>query len=244
MGAPIIVPQRRNIWESLLPQMFLMKIKHNMDMDVLEAETKQEAVKLKEKRQYQEKTRLGTEKRGEATQIRKEGRAKPMLYSLDGKKFALTGGKLTRIQSKSQKVWSKKDQSYVFRTPEQIAQTPDAYGRTKKTVLEMRRAGAAKISIGEKQKQQNIAFLTSPKFMADVAAHVKKMSGTGLTGWKYKSDRQKRNEIRAEAERRVKSVFGDAVHGIKHGRQGWWIKDENGEDVMVSANPLPVKIEK
>ena len=55
MGAPIIAQPRQNPWNNLLPQLFLMKIKHNMDMQTLEAETKLETAKVTEKRDYDRK---------------------------------------------------------------------------------------------------------------------------------------------------------------------------------------------
>ena len=74
MGAPIVIPQRQSPWSQLLPQMFMMKVKHNMDLQTLDAETKLETAKLKEKREYQEKTTLDTEKRAETGKIETENR--------------------------------------------------------------------------------------------------------------------------------------------------------------------------
>ena len=54
MGAPIVVQPRQNPWNNLLPQLFMMKIKHNMDMDVAEAEIKLKSAQLKETRTYAE----------------------------------------------------------------------------------------------------------------------------------------------------------------------------------------------
>lgn len=57
MPQPIYLPKEQGLFDYIQPmiqQMFMMKFKHNMDMDVLDAETKLETAKLKEKRQYQE----------------------------------------------------------------------------------------------------------------------------------------------------------------------------------------------
>jgi len=80
MGAPIVMPQQKTWGDQIGPlfmSMYLAKFKHNMDMDVLKEETKLETAKLKEKRQYQEKTQLSKEGRAEESQIRKEQRVKP-----------------------------------------------------------------------------------------------------------------------------------------------------------------------
>ena len=94
MPQTIYLPEERSPFESLLPmvqQMFLMKFHHKMDMDVMEAETKQRAAEKTEKRGYQEKTQIAKEKRKEVRNI-------PKIYELDGEKFVATGSKLTRIE--------------------------------------------------------------------------------------------------------------------------------------------------
>ena len=54
MGAPIVVQPRQNPWNNLLPQLFMMKIKHNMDMEVMDAETKRRSAQQKAQQSYTE----------------------------------------------------------------------------------------------------------------------------------------------------------------------------------------------
>lgn len=77
MPQTIYLPKKPDPFESLLPMvqnLFLLKIKHKMDMDVLDAETKLKKVELEEEREYQ-KTQKGLAQKQEFI---KEGR-KPIV---------------------------------------------------------------------------------------------------------------------------------------------------------------------
>lgn len=257
MGAPIIVNPRQNPWTNLLPQLFLMKIKHNMDMDVAEAEMKLKSAQLKETRTYAE----GQGKLKRQGELAEKG----FTPSENGINMPIAGGNYEPF--KAQKITIdgieliEKSPGNFIKAPTASEKSPTELmliqkaregdvgaQRDLQTIqnrkLERAKAGAIQMNslIGQKSRQQSIASLTNPKFMAEVEDHVKKMNSTGITGWKYMSPRQKRNAVRAEADRRIRTVFGDAEHAEINGKQGWWIKDENGNPVMVAPNPLPVKV--
>jgi len=264
MGAPIVVQPRQNPWNNLLPQLFMMKIKHNMDMEVMDAETKRRSAQQKAQQSYTEgrtkeaginkakmegyeevpySARMQMEKSGTApsdvvgafgTQLRKPAPFKPsgQIVEIDGKKVGLVQTGKNRFQivspensGKPQKVWSKQAQEYVYRTPEQIAQTPDAYGMTKQTLREGQRASATQISIGEKAKLKDEAYYKGPKFIEDVGKDVK-----NLTGRKYKwmTPAQIEEQEKILADKRVRIRYPDAQYGEQDGKVGWYTKDADG----------------
>lgn len=209
----------------MIQQMFMMKFHHKMDMDVTQEENKLIIARQKAKEGRAE----DAQKRKET---RKEARDVPKTYILDGEKFAAVGGKLTRIkptQKGLSKYWSQSEQRYVRLTPEQALARQDDLGMTKKTAIEMRKAGAAKISIGEKQKQRDAALLKSPKFMATVQKDVKNLNGRR---WKWASPVQKAEWAKVEADKRVRIIYPDAQYGEQDGQAGWYVKDESGNYVL------------
>jgi len=74
MPQPIYLPKERSPFESLLPmvqQMFMMKFKHKMDMDIVDAETKRKAAEKTEQRSYEQKQKGQTQKQKFVTAGRK-----------------------------------------------------------------------------------------------------------------------------------------------------------------------------
>jgi len=80
MPQPIYLPKKPDPFEMMMPMvqnLFMLKFRHKLDMDVAQEERESAKLVLEEKRLYQEKTQLAKEGRAEGTQIRKEQRATP-----------------------------------------------------------------------------------------------------------------------------------------------------------------------
>jgi len=244
MGAPIIVQPRQNPWNNLLPQLFLMKIKHNMDMDVAEAEIKLKSAQLKETRAYTE----GRDKVKRQGALAEKGFTPASEGDANAVDMPIAGGKYKPF--KAQKITIdgieliEKSPGNFIKAPTASEKSPTELmliqkaregdvgaQRDLQTIqnrkLERAKAGAIQMNslIGQKEKLKDEAYYKGPKFIEDVSKDVK-----NLTGRKYKwmTPKQIADQEELLADKRVRIRYPDAEYGDIDGQVGWYTKDADG----------------
>lgn len=96
--------------------------------------------------------------------------------------------------------------------------------KTKAEALEIKRAGATRMTIGDigaRREATMKADIKSPKFRADIIRNVKALDPDFI----YKSPNEKKLAIRQEADRQIKGPYPGAVFDLRNNVLGWY--DDN-----------------
>jgi len=244
MGAPIVMQQQKNPFEAMLLQLYLGKIEHNYKMDLLKEQTKltlaeekrEEQADIREEKR-KEQARIETEKRKEIATAKEKGWREPgniqdkatRMYG----KTRMIGGRLMFYPVKPTTpkgftaVWEDNEWN-IKATPTGIIEqynmaVKQGYkGSITQWKKEVAKAGAPQISIGEKQKQKDVAYLNSPKFIADVTKDVSQLN---KFDWDLWDQNQRDVAIKREADKRVRINYPNAQYGVQNGKTGWYVKE-------------------
>jgi len=110
-----------------------------------------------------------------------------------------------------------------------VIQSPVGYkAKTKAEALELRRAGAPKITIGQKAREKDLAAVKSINFMSDVAKDVMRLN---KDEWELAEAPERADMVREEADRRVRNIHPGAQFGRGDQGTGWY--EKKGEEFIL-----------
>lgn len=246
MPAPIVVGQRVPQWQNMLMQLYMTKFTHNLQMEQQEARREDLKAEAQASRDFQmeqtKKKRQGelAEKGFTLTDTAKDSVYMPVAeqwYKKPEDQVVDIGnnmvgiyrnGKLTNIRNKTQGAY-KEGEIKDFKEGNQFIQKKYANGQwvpTGKTAPRYKPTTNIynQMSIGERQRQQDIADINSPKFQSSVTKDVKQLNSFEWDLW---GEGERENAIRSEADKRVRITYPNATFGVQDGKMGWYIKEGN-----------------
>ncbi|MCP4262834.1 MAG: hypothetical protein GY774_35795 [Planctomycetes bacterium] len=128
------------------------------------------------------------------------------------------------------RVWDKEENTHVYLSNAEIAKDPKRYGQTLETIMELKRAGAAQVNVGNilgKARAKDQAFVRGIDAIPSVIKRVK--DNIGRSKWEYMPKDDRNKLVEKELDDMIRSAHpkpGRVKKGIKivNGKEvaGWW----------------------
>ena len=85
--------------------------------------------------------------------------------------------------------------------------------------------------ISKQTETKEKAYLKTGRFRANVQKDVRALNKDMWSRW---TKAQRTDAIRTETDKRVRQSYSKAKYGELNGRKGWYIKDMNGNDILIA----------